>query len=48
MPTLASVASMAALVGGVVRFGGEGMFATSGAVEWAAAAALWWAGFVRR
>jgi hypothetical protein len=44
----ASLAGMAALVGGLVVFGRDGKMATYGAVVLAAAAALWWAGFVRR
>jgi hypothetical protein len=44
----ASLAGMAALVGGLVMFGRDGRMGTYGAVVLAAAAALWWAGFVRR
>jgi len=44
----ACLASMAALVGGLLMFGRDGKMATYGAVVVAAAAALWWSGFARR
>ena len=44
----ASLAGMAALVGGLLMFGRDGKMATYGAVVVAAAAALWWTGFARR
>jgi hypothetical protein len=44
----ASLAGVAALVGGLLLFGRDGKMVTYGAVVLAAAAALWLAGFARR